>query len=818
MTHTKRLNEKNRVLFELSHMMSAHGNGMCTNKSELKEDVIRANFSSAIELIPKTSTVGKTSHFPRRQTARNSCMDSVTVVIDDVALRFNAYDNKRVDENGRGSFGTGKSLVDYVLIPVLEALDQYPRIHTYVLVADAECFTTEAKEQTQAKRTETRRGYGELNGIVPLDWSEDAPRSLAPYSGPLESLESVKLTRAALRHVIFETMRSLTEMYVPPNGKRLILDFQDYNATNPTRPENWMASDAFEAVSDEAKATLDRIRAGLIERRNNDIKCYAQWLADFVECVRPWSHLVCAAGFSADALAVALDHASGTVTYENWVQRMHTIIYAADRVLARVRKEQPAKAVELHKKLAPLLKEAPRCWRSVARDLSREVCRKGLVRKIPLCIETTRTGVRLAPFRLRNCANQGGEADLTIQAFAVWLFQGAMRHALAGTRVSGQLALYEASGGETAYGKEFMDAERAKAAGEGEFKDIPIGDRGNNEQQRCLLMSVDTDFISYATANFGRQVADYCARRNCPLSVAHTEMLAHAPLLVLGEAHVSEIGIGVAPTYGTSTTAKEKGYQRAYEILDIGIVFAELTQIAQDGYEPNDEPIAQLKRVASERAEISKRRRAVTVANKKRKAMDASAPDEEQQPDETSDWALIELPHLPPDVTPLRVYERVLDFVVFCNMCGNDFLQGLPYISRRASYAGFAEMLFREPDLKLVHCHPRGSWPSESVISICPTAYVSLLKYIYFAQMSKELSKKLPAAANVVDLTYEQMAAVMRTFANAVRHMPGEEKLHLMYERLLFSLYYIAYGPFRVDQTLDPLVIGWSLGTPAIEV
>lgn len=436
-------------------------------------------------------------------------------------------------------------------------------------------------------------------------------------------------------------------------------------------------------------------------------------------------------------------------------------------------------------------------WRHAARQLATELARAGKVQKLPYCLETTPENVAVKPFVLDNCANTGGEADLTAWRYVPLLYPCNKRHALAGVR---ELPTIDAGGANAQfYSQAQLEATRA-AARDFRHETVHVGDGA----QRTLVVTRDSDFISFGLLAYARLLCDYAA--TLPAAQRSLDALdaigRSAPLVNLGDAHATRTGVAQnGSVFGTATQAQsgKRALQRVHELLDVHRFFGLLVFGAHPPPDLPDPP-APPPPPSQEAPGAKKRKRAVKVVR--------YVP---------SEFPALTLPPLSvADDAPHVWLERALTIALYCAICGNDYLLGLCGVTHATMYRALRTLLRDTPRATLAYArHPDGvdAPPSTAPLQIDAQRYVRFISYCYQTHLDNYSGAnrvaKPPRAAS-----YAEVAAVVeRKYAKSGKnHMPDEQTLALMLRRTIWSLFYAFYGPDDVARTLDASRYGWPPG------
>lgn len=160
----------------------------------------------------------------------------------------------------------------------------------------------------------------------------------------------------------------------------------------------------------------------------------------------------------------------------------------------------------------------------------------------------------------------------------------------------------------------------------------------------------------------------------------------------------------------------------------------------------------------------------------------------------------------------LKHLARVTSFAVFCALCGNDYLNGLYFVSRVSMYAAYKKMLDAsdDPTTLLV------SFDNEAKLTVIvnPIVFVQLLKGCYWHQLMSLRGSANKPDKPVASMSYSAVARVVAAkYKNRKCHMPNAADLALIYQRLTWCANYAFHGPQSITEILDDNVWGWPPGT-----
>lgn len=408
-----------------------------------------------------------------------------------------------------------------------------------------------------------------------------------------------------------------------------------------------------------------------------------------------------------------------------------------------------------------LLRDNPDWW-TKCRHIGYELAHGGHIASVPVCIETAEDGTTYQPFLLYNALCHAGEADIEMHNWMTKMSAPDQHITLAGDR--------KVSAPVDDRNLEFYDAQQIRdmqeAAEQRGAQPLPLSEQpekmqapGDETQNNCthpnrgLILTCDTDFLSITLLWYAR----FCfLNRRTGLNC-----LDNAPLFSIGEC----------------------------EVLRTGWL--------QSGADYYVKPKAALKR---------KRPEAPTTA----------APAEEGQPivaievyDVHRLWQMVAQCDVASNST-LKHLERVASFVAFCVMCGNDYLAGLYFVSRKNMYAAYKALAENPAIPTLVRFDDADTLTA----IINPAVYTHFIKGCYYQQLMS-----MPGAANkpvlpVHSMSYHGVNEIVRAkWKDRKKHMPDDETLLLMYERATWAVNYALHGPQSITHLLDDSIWGWKSGT-----
>lgn len=116
---------------------------------------------------------------------------------------------------------TGEHVVRFMLNKAVEFFEAQPHSNTYVMVFDKPAHVPPNKKEEQLWRL---IGYGS-DQIEPYHWDPETEPHILEWNKPVPCRwEALKANRAAREQSIRDTVRLIAQHYVPPPGKRLIVD------------------------------------------------------------------------------------------------------------------------------------------------------------------------------------------------------------------------------------------------------------------------------------------------------------------------------------------------------------------------------------------------------------------------------------------------------------------------------------------------------------------------------------------------------------------------------------------------------------------
>jgi hypothetical protein len=193
----------------------------------------------------------------------------------------------------------------------------------------------------------------------------------------------------------------------------------------------------------------------------------------------------------------------------------------------------------------------------------------------------------------------------------------------------------------------------------------------------------------------------------------------------------------------------------------------------------------------------------------------ASAQSTQEEDDEDELGPVIHLPPLPAGASADFAYERVVSWVMFSCMCGNDYLGGIHGVPRRWAYAGYVELLHNDPDAHLVRIvrHPDDAKTRAPVLPayIDYEVHERVLKYAYHMNLVAQACKTNKPAHPPAALTFQAVRELVAAkFSQVNKQAPDDERRQRMWIRLYWVYRYFACGTSNIRNIIDPLVCGWE--------
>ncbi len=401
-------------------------------------------------------------------------------------------------------------------------------------------------------------------------------------------------------------------------------------------------------------------------------------------------------------------------------------------------------------------------WWTEARRLTYELGHGGHIWSVPVAIYTDDDGVTYKPYLLTNALRQRGEADMEIHTWFTDMDETRQHITLGGEMVLADpiderhkefynaAQLLEMAEAATTYGPEpvpFADAVLDRVApGDDAFNPCTHPNRG-------IVLTCDTDFLSLTVLWYAR----YCFLHRA----TEINCIDNAPLFSIGECQMVRTG---------------------------------WLQSHTDYF----------------------------VKPKKRKAADALNEDGTE---------VVPLNPTPPQViTALEVWDvhrlwqmvsgaeraqnsgiahlaRVTSFAAFCALCGNDYLDGLAWVSRVSMFKAYSKLMSTRPPEELLI-----TFDNENSLTaiVNPIVFIHLIKGCYWYQLQSLPGKTNKPEFPVDRMTYSAVARIMAAkYKDKKRHAPDDDRLALLYERLTWSINYALHGPQAIADILDDSVWGW---------
>ena len=242
-------------------------------KSEIKHDIFRKHFATAVRAIRKGANEGKNNFVPSAEPADTTqTLANVTYIVEDTGVRFHGFDNvaridvRDEDAGYRVTGATGDSLVQFILAPVRRAFNTHPHIRTFIMVMDKGCFMPRPKQYVQTLRTQSLVDSMEQKGIQPIEVPEGgALPDIVAAGKMLPPWAAVRANRTLYRHATCKVFDMIAETYKPPPGCRVILDYLDLAATAPETLDDWMCSKRL-LCDDYARSVIEESRELLRDR------------------------------------------------------------------------------------------------------------------------------------------------------------------------------------------------------------------------------------------------------------------------------------------------------------------------------------------------------------------------------------------------------------------------------------------------------------------------------------------------------------------------------------------------------------------------
>jgi hypothetical protein len=463
-------------------------------------------------------------------------------------------------------------------------------------------------------------------------------------------------------------------------------------------------------------------------------------------------------------------------------------------------------------------------WRNKARALVEQLAQGGHVRSVPICIETTLDGARLASFLLPEASNTVGEADLCIPFWLTAMRSERQHVTLSGRRlrarcidddyiaalyytdaqiaehnrarecgaavepheVPGLMPLEEQRAAARAEWPRLIDAKRLRCAASSGVHEA-LGERGLAMQQietvrdRAWWQHVESLGAPLAAGN-------PCRAPNRSLVLSRdTDFL---PLLICWQA---QLVLEVAETAATPEIAAQYAIDHA-PLLSLGQQLVHRSGWLQSADDFVDKEL--LKKEAT-RATLAPMLLAQEV-------YDIGRVEQEIASQLDTEMLLDSQRH----ATPLERANAALSFLVMTCVCGNDYLAGLYYVNRANTLKAWQQVGVVAASA-LVRRQP-GVADADSLWLVDFDQYRDLIKRCYYQSLcaAKSSTPGAPAAA----LSYDAVGALVRKKykANEKCHMPCDERLRLMWRRVQWWLVYVTCAPTDICLLLDHAHWGWA--------
>ena len=405
-------------------------------------------------------------------------------------------------------------------------------------------------------------------------------------------------------------------------------------------------------------------------------------------------------------------------------------------------------------------------WWNEARRITYELGHAGHVKSVPICIETSDDGITYLPFPLFNAANNAGEADIEIHDWMTKMSELEQHVTFGGERV---IAAPLDERNLEFYDTDMLREHEALAALRGP-EPLPLSEQpeqtaapGDDAVNPCtrpnrgLILTCDTDFLSLTLMWYAR----FCYKNRA----TGLNCLDNAPLFAIGECQVLRTGWLQSADDFYVKPKKRKREQGAPPPVQPGDVGG---------------PIAAL-----EVYDIHRLWQLVTGCNV---AADSN----------------------------LAALERVASFVAFCAMCGNDYLAGLYFVSRVSMFKAY-KRLYNAATTTASLVHFIDGERLTAVVN--PAVYVHFIKSCYWEALMAATGQANKPNSPASAMSYTAVARIVANkYNNANRHMPDEDTLQLMYDRLTWCINYALHGPQSITQLLDDAHWGWRSHTIDVRV
>lgn len=400
-------------------------------------------------------------------------------------------------------------------------------------------------------------------------------------------------------------------------------------------------------------------------------------------------------------------------------------------------------------------------WHANADRLVRKLAHAGHIRVVPLCVETSLsdTPVTYQPFALPNAAHSCGEADVGCLFWLDALQADRLHHTLTGTRQTG---------GQVPPELEYM------------YSDAFIAKQGKIETANPIPLSVAE-----------MRAAGQRLLEEDPDAIM---MVSQPGTLSRRLTYTLELDGGVRPRCGAALLISVDSDFFALATLWYAQFCAE--HAAEPLYCAAHAPFLSLGDIKTKRVGWLLGADDVVSTTQLKK-----------QPDPTVQrcfeiWDIGRVCAHIDSLLPVNLgsqLERQLSFSLFCSLCRNDYLPGLPFVNR--AYTLKALLSSTESLVSI---------DRNNVAIVSLPAMIELFKSAYYYSVEAKGKKHLPTTARA-QLTYAQVSnAVARKWCNQPNaHMPTCAALTLMYRKAQWWLA-MAMNAWRgIDNVLDHTIWGW---------
>lgn len=509
-----------------------------------------------------------------------------------------------------------------------------------------------------------------------------------------------------------------------------------------------------------------------------------------------------------------------------------------------------------------LLRESSE-WRDEARELVKRLAQGGHVQSVPVCIETTLDGVRLAPFLLYGASNTIGEADVCIPFWLTAMRSERQHQTLSGERLRARriddddvAALY--------YTDEQIAQHRHAVEHGAPVTPTEVPALMPLEKQRELARSAWLEMVAEEQARQAvSRVHEALGERGAALEnvVSVRERAVRA--------HVESLGRPLGQHNECRAPNRGLVLSRDTDFLALLLVWQAClvreTGAADPQYAIDHAPLLSLghSRLVhrtgwltdiNDYVEKKKQQRSrAKAAGGKRKAPggDSVATNEDESGDEQDGGAdearivTMELAFASRDARPSFVAQELYDvgrverelaaqidtetlisaarhatdlercnnalgFATLTAMCGNDYLKGLPYVNRASSYKGWLGSACSARLLQYVQ--------RQDMWLLDEAAHRDLVKRCYYESLCTAKSR-IPSQP-VDKLSYDDVArlwsAKWKNLPSA--HMADAARLQLMYRRTQWWLSYAVSGSQHICLLIDHENWGWAKSERALRV